>query len=444
MTVKCLQFARAALPRASRRARSLLPNESGATAIMAAMLFPIVVGGMGLGAETGYWYLTQRKLQHAADVSVHAAAMRRISGDQKAGMEQAALLVARDSGFQPGRGTLMVNTPPLSGAYTGNRNSIELILSENHKRLFSAVYSAEPVTIKARAVAQVNGGGKACVLALSPTRSGAVTTTGSTSVDLSNCNVASNSNAQDSYLLSGSSAAMATDCVHTVGGAVTTSGLTLRQCRAVRDYAPKTVDPYAEVAEPANVGTCRNRNVGNPGNTTTLTPTENHPSGVKVMRFCGGLDVKGTVVFEPGLYIIDGGTFTTNGGDPNSTAQVQVRGSGVTFYFANNAAVRLTGNVTQNISAPTTGPYSGILFFGSRNATSVTHQVGGSSSSTFQWALYTSASAMEYRGNSTVTDGCTQIVADRITFTGNSTMRSACEQAGTRDILVGQVVKIVE
>ncbi|WP_245525794.1 pilus assembly protein TadG-related protein [Mesorhizobium sp. M00.F.Ca.ET.216.01.1.1] len=425
-------------------AHRLLANESGATAVIAAILFPVVIGGMGLGVETGYWYLTQRKLQHSADVAVHAAAVRKRAGDQNTAIETAALHIASKTGYSPVVGTLLVNTPPATGTNAGNRDSVEVVIAETHPRLFSSVFSSKPVKIRARAVAQVHGGSKACVLALSKTKSGAVTVSGSTSVDLTNCNVASNSNAADSFLMSGSTAAIATDCVYTVGEAVTTAGLTLKQCAEVRDYAPTAIDPYASIAEPANVGTCRNKNVGSPGNSTTLTPSENHPSGVKAMRFCGGLDLKGKVTFAPGLYIIDGGTFTANGGDIGSTAGVQIVGSGVTFYFANNATAKLTGNLAISLSAPTSGPFSGLLFFGSRTATNVSHQVSGTSGSVLQGALYTPASAIEYKGNSAATDGCTQVIADTVTLTGNSTVQSTCENAGTRDVMVGQVVTIVE
>ena len=37
----------------------------GSVAVVAALLFPVLIGGMGLGAEVGYWYVTQRRLQHA-------------------------------------------------------------------------------------------------------------------------------------------------------------------------------------------------------------------------------------------------------------------------------------------------------------------------------------------------------------------------------------------
>jgi erythromycin esterase-like protein len=145
-------------------------------------------------------------------------------------------------------------------------------ITETRPRLFSAVFSSEPVTIKARAVASVTGGAKGCILALSPTASGAATVSGSTQLALNNCDIASNSLASDSFLMSGS-ATVSTGCVQVAGTAATTSGLALTECAAVKEYAPVVIDPYASVAEPAVTGTCRSKNVGNPQVTTTLTPT---------------------------------------------------------------------------------------------------------------------------------------------------------------------------
>lgn len=418
-------------------------DRSGAVAVIAAIAFPIVIGGMGLGAETGYWYLTQRKLQHASDVAAHAGGARKRAGDGKAEIDAAALNIARNTGLSASRGTIVVNTPPASGAKAGSSDSVEVILTEVHPRLFSAVFSSEPVTMRARAVASIVSGGKACVLALSPTASGAVTVAGSTQIDLKGCDVASNSNAPDSFLMSGSQAAISTGCVQTVGEAVTTAQLTLSQCPAVKELAPIVRDPYASVEEPAVVGGCNAANVGAANKETTLDPMDNHPSGVLSMRFCNGLDIKGKVNFKPGLYIIENGKFTINGGDLTSTDLANLSAPGVTFYLR-NASLNLGGNAVVNLSAPSSGPYAGILFFGSRTNAGATQVITGTSSSTLQGAIYTPGSDLQFSGNSSVTNACTQIVARTVTFTGNSTLGSGCESLGARTIVTNETVAIVE
>lgn len=81
--------------------------------------------------------------------------------------------------------------------WRGRESKGTVELSETHPRLFSSVFSSEPVTMRARAVAEINGGSKACVLALSSLASGAVTVSGLTEVSLSGCSVVSNSSASD-------------------------------------------------------------------------------------------------------------------------------------------------------------------------------------------------------------------------------------------------------
>lgn len=422
--------------------RSFLVQTGGAAAVVVAVLFPVIVGGIGLGAETGYWYLTQRKLQHAADTAAHAAGTRLRAGDTRAQIEAVAIQVAAEAGFAAS--SLQVNTPPASGVDAGKSLSVEVLLTQSQPRLFSAVFEDTPVNLGARAVARVTKtGGVACVLALSPTDSGAVTVSGSTSVSLDGCDVASNSNASDSFLLSGSASAMTAGCVYTVGRASAANGLSLTQCEQVKQEAPVVRDPYASIAEPTPAGTCMNKNVGSPNSTTTLTPTENHPSGMKVMRFCGGLDAKGNVNFGPGLYIIEGGDFTVNSGNITSSSIASLTGSDVTFYFTNGGRLKLGANGNLNLSAPTSGPFSGLLFFGGRSESGITHQVNGAVGSSTDGAIYAPASHISFSGNSK-TSGCLQVVAQLVTFTGNSALKSNCETAGTRDIPTNEAVALVE
>lgn len=439
--------------RTDRKSCSFRPNvgcwqfwadETAAVAVIAAMVFPIVVGGLGLGAETGYWYLSQRKLQHAVDVSAHAAGVRLRAGDSKTAIDAATQSVATGSGFSTAVGTMQVNTPPLSGAKAGNAASVEVILTETRQRLLSSVLSNTPIVIRTRAVASIVPQSKACVLALSPVASGAVTVTGSTTVSLTGCDVAANSNAADAFLMSGSSAGLSASCVYAVGGAVTTAGLSLNPCTATKTQAPVVRDPYANVPEPSAIGPCMNKNVGSPNGTTTLTPTDTQTSGVKSMRFCNGLDAKGTVNFSPGIYIIENGSLSFNGGDVNATANVSLIGQGVTFYLRSGADLKLGGSVSLSLSAPTSGPYAGILFFGSRTSAGASQTVSGNSGSTLQGAVYMPSSNVTFTGSSSTTGGCTQIVAATVTFTGNSNLKSDCSAAGTRTIATNETVTITE
>ena len=425
--------------------RRFLTDSCGATAIMMAVALPVMILGMGLGAETGFQYMTQRKLQHAADLSAHAGAARLRAGDDLTAITAAATHVAAQGGFNAVVGDIEVNTPPHSGLAANNPQSVEVILNQPQQRYFSALISDEPVLIGARAVARVmDTGSSACVLALSPTASGAITVSGSTTVALNGCDIASNSNAADALLMSGTSAQLSAHCAHTVGQSVVTSQLQLSGCPAVREFAPVVRDPYADVVEPAAVGACHNGNVGSPNSTTTLTPNNDHPSGVKSMRFCGGLTVKGDVVFEPGLYIVEGGDLSIHSAGEGSSAQPSLTGSDVTLFMTGSARIVINGNAALSLTAPSSGPFSGLLYFASRSQTGITHRLSGTSGSIVQGAVYAPASTLVMTGNSKSIGGCTQIIGRFVTFTGNSTLKADCADSGTSDILANQTISIVE
>jgi Flp pilus assembly protein TadG len=89
------------LPGIFAKARTALRrDERGSVAILAAIVFPALIGGMGLGAEIGTWYVAERKLQHAADVAAYAAAVRLNGGEDIEKVKPVALNVAKQSGFQ--------------------------------------------------------------------------------------------------------------------------------------------------------------------------------------------------------------------------------------------------------------------------------------------------------------------------------------------------------
>ncbi len=92
---------------------------SGSVAIVSAFTFPVIIGAVGLGVETGYWYISQRQLQHVADVSAHAGALRKRAGDNSTAYTESARYVASKSGFSGPSSAVLVSSPPASGAYAG-------------------------------------------------------------------------------------------------------------------------------------------------------------------------------------------------------------------------------------------------------------------------------------------------------------------------------------
>jgi len=419
--------------------RSIVGDTEGSTAVLVGVLLPVMIGAMGLGAETGYWFLLQRELQHTADASVHAAAIRRRAGDDEDLLRAAAIDVAGKAGFNQAQGSFELYWPALTGPSAGAPDTVEVVLARTTPRLFSAIFNDEPVKMRARAVARITLGSDACVLALAPSVPAALRVASSARVVLE-CDAASDSMEADSFSVEGNGA-LSAHCASTVGGAYVNEQVTLSECEAVREYASVVPDPYREIAEPSVPSTCNsnNRNLGNPQTTTTVQPSSTIVSGLPVYRFCNGLSLKGTVTFEPGLYIISGGDFEANAG-------AIINGNGVTFYIANPNKVQLNGHAQLHLAAPTSGELSGILFFGSRNAHDLVHRVNGTSGSVIQGAIYAPTTSVDYTGDSSASGGggCTQIIAYTVSFSGNSGMASSCEDSGTRDIKVNESVLLIE
>ncbi|HBT00685.1 MAG TPA: hypothetical protein DEB47_12670, partial [Citreicella sp.] len=91
--------------RLARHVSGFAADSQGAVAILAALTMPVLVLGMGLGAEAGYQYMVQRNLQHAADLAAHAGGTRLRAGDSKAAIDAAALHVATQAEFAVDEGS---------------------------------------------------------------------------------------------------------------------------------------------------------------------------------------------------------------------------------------------------------------------------------------------------------------------------------------------------
>lgn len=400
----------------------------GTIAILTALLMPLVIGGFGLGAEASYWYFAQRKLQNAADVAAYAAAAQLRTNRDTAALSGAALAAAVKTGYSTSLGSITANWPPSSGSFAGDNNAVEIALREDHPRLFTALFSSGTVAVSGRAVAQLQQGFPTCVLSLDQNLSGAITFTGSADATLESCNVHANSGAGDAVLVSGSGR-VATPCVSSVGEVSATSGLTMNECAAPIEYAEAIEDPFEDVSEPSTTGSC-----------AAQTVYEGPPSSSYIISagwYCGGLTIKRTVTMNPGVYVIDGGTFEL-------TSTSVVEGAGVTIYLTNGATVSIAGTADVTLSAPVSGDYQGVLIFVDRDDPNATHIFNGSSSSKLNGAIYAATGHVEFAGTSTIGGGCTQIVANTVEITGDAGIGSDCSLMGFNDILNSQLVQLVE
>lgn len=359
------------------RAKQFLGDTSGAAFVYVGMVLAAMTGFAGLAIDTGYWYSTQRAAQSAADAAAVAGAYEVYWGGDEAAARTAAQAQAEQNGFDDAAAyvTVTVNSPPLNGPNT-TADAVEVIVEAPTSGLFSALFHQKnPITITTRSVAAQVPGEAACITMLDPNGSDAISLNSNSSITANGCRVQVNSS---------SSTAITTN---------SGSSLTAESIGVTGDYSgpgisptpetgvPPLADPLAYLPPPPEASLpCDPAlmsvevNAGDPEESTGLSP------GI----YCNDLKINAgaSVPFNPGIYVIRGGVFDVN-------ASSSVSGTEVMFYLDDGAALVLNSGSTAVLSAPTTGPYAGILFFEDRATGGGTpHVLNSDASSMLVGAVY--------------------------------------------------------
>lgn len=396
--------------------RKFLRSRRGNVAVITALAAPVLIAFCGLGADTGYWFYRQRDLQGAADIAAYNGAVALENNGSLSVIQSASTTGASTNGWNSGQGAITVNTPPTSGP-NQNDHSVEVLLTENENRFFSAIVSTGTIPIAVRAVATYDQTQSACMLGLNRSKADTVQFWGNAQADFQGCNIVSDSSSSRAFSVGGA-ANITAPCVDAVGGDYVTATLTLTSCSSVKTKSPYIYDPYANVGAPS-VGPCS----GGDGSTQGT--------------YCGGLSYSGTVALAAGVYVINGGTLKIN-------ANANLTGTGITFYLTNGATLQINGNAQMDLSAPTSGPYAGLLFYGDRTQASATNTINGNASSLMTGAIYFPSQQVSFLGNFSGSSGCMQVVADTIYYTGSATFSTNCNGKGMQTIPVPGSVTLVE
>src|SRR6187401_2086859 len=101
--MKCDKGCDSAAVRIMRALVSLRRDQRGTIAVMMALLFPALIGILGLGMEVTNWYMRTRGMQNAADAAVIAAA-----SNATANYNIEAAAVAANYGFVNGANNVTI------------------------------------------------------------------------------------------------------------------------------------------------------------------------------------------------------------------------------------------------------------------------------------------------------------------------------------------------
>jgi len=268
------------------------------------------------------------------------------------------------------------------------------------------------------AVAVAGSAGDGCIMALNPSAGDTILINGGVTVTAAGCSVYSNSTSNRSMTMNGPSTVVAKS-VELVGQLLRNGPSTITG--PVNTGVPTVTDPYGDIGLPAYAHLpCETPSVISSGQTL-------NPQRKSIVVYCTGLTVQTlqTVTFNPGIYVVEG-PLIFNG-------NVVVRGDGVTFVLTTRGAgpvpsVTINGaSADIELSAPTSGPMAGILFYQDRRAGSGSNTFNGGSRARFRGALYFPKQTVVFNGGTDVTSGgCTQLIANRITFNGAARLAMDC------------------
>jgi hypothetical protein len=407
--------------------RNLIRDRNGAVAMVLALSTPVLIGGMGLGIDTIQWTLARRELQRQADSAAIAGAY----GLAQGASVQAAVAndLVRNTSFPLSR--TVIENAPTAGPQAGNTRAVRVAVATQMNLPFTGILMDGPIDIPAEATASMVSNGQYCALSLENTAATGITMWGSATVNLG-CGMATNSRGTQAVAAGGSSNITASP-VAAVGIVPDSNNYGTGTERI--SYSVAQPDPFAALPNPTVSGSVLNGNV-NSNQTRTLNPGTYR-----------GMDLKGTVTLNPGVYVIDGGSL-------NIGSQARVTGAGVTFVLtsataASNpnsiATVNMNGGARLNLTAPSGGTYRGVLIYQDRRAplTNQSNKINGNSLSLLQGAIYMPGQEVEFIGTAGMNTNCLQLVARRITWSGNSAISNVCPANSGSASFTGTAIRLV-
>jgi hypothetical protein len=310
-----------------------------------------------------------------------------------------------------------VNHPPASGFYSGDTRFVEVLITQPSPTYFMRVFGFNSVQVPARAVAGVGANGRNCVYVLDPSAPGAYQ--GNSSAILNaDCGMIVNSNNPNAMTVSSSSIVEASSVSVTGSYQINSSGSI---APTPQTGVPPEPDPLAYL-QPPPIGGCTTNNFLVASGTHTL-PAGVHCRGLKVVN-----DAR--VRLLPGMHVIQGGGI-------NLESNAWLEGDGVTIYLTEGAGMpygtlSFQSSSQVRLTAPTTGPYAGILFYQDPNAGtgSDTHHLESSTNSYFEGALYFPTQRLALQSSTTLDASYTIIVAREIQMDSSANFRVRSDYSG--------------
>lgn len=394
-------------------------DERAAVMPLAALLMPVILGVGGLGVDVSHWMSQRRDLQTAVDAAALAGAWEMGRANLEL-IEFSATGEAVSNGYDPDQGGL------IDVSFDEDEETVTVELTQEASMFLSKVIRSETVLTTVTATAQVVGvTGDFCILSLNPVSSGTLTTSGSVELSMPDCGIAVNSSDEEAFKLNGN-VTIDVDNVSITGSYDVSGGAAEFNYNDLKVGAPPIVDPYADYDLPESDGCDYNNYRISGGGAKVLSPG----------TYCGGIRASGNndIVFEPGVYIIDGGSIDISG---NGT----VTGEEVSFFLTGSgndyATVDITGGKDMYFTAPLEGDeMAGITFYQDPSApTDGVNRIVGNADMVVDGLMYFPTQEFNIGGTSGAgADVCTKIIANEVVLHGTPFIGNDCSGSATEPI----------
>jgi Flp pilus assembly protein TadG len=389
----------------------------GTVAVLTALALPALMGAAGMAIDMGVWYREYVRLQLAADAGAEGAARLLPAQTSSNAAYQAAALIEVNGVT----GNTMIGTlhTPVTVSVAANYSQVTVTLSSTADSYFArALHLSGPAISVSATAGIVTSAPPACLLALSKTAQYGIKVDGMGSLIASGCPVFSDSSSATAiYLNSGT---IKGSSVGAVGGVSQSNSGSNTLSPAGSSYQSSESDPYSGLTVPS-YGSCNYTNA-------SFTSYQSTPYQFTQAKnvFCGNTTIGGngsSDTFAPGTYYIVNGNLTFNNANVTSAA-------GVTFVLTGSSPGALSWtdySGTTTMTAPSTGPLAGILFWqtcGTSGSDPANTMAGGS---TFQasGAIYAPCGALNLSNDVQVKPTATgnlSVVAQTIYATGSATL----------------------
>jgi hypothetical protein len=410
-----------------RLAAKALRDRRGTVATAFAVSATALIGMVALAAEGGVWQLQQRNSRTAADLGALAGANAIEAGTNVVNVATDA--VTRNGftqGGDNGRTSVNVFRPPVSGAYAGRSDAVEVVVRQTQNLGMARIALGAAPLVQSRAVAINALDVNACILALD----GGLSLGGNSTTNANRCAMAANST-QYGINIFGSATVRASDLVTTgactgcTGSDVWTDNTRTAKPAVTANRPNRVTDPYRNLQNwTPSPPPCRTQPL--PINTFIAA----NPSDGAI---CNNVSIgpNDTLRLNPGIYYFNGASLAIRG-----TVQ-SIGTGGVTLVFTNSnnpndvGTIKINAQSTVNLTGPSTSLIpgypegKGVVIYRDARAQNngpqnESHLNGGATMRLFG-AVYLPTSDVQVNGNSGQTySTCMPIVGYSLSFSGTA------------------------